>query len=119
MPYRIYYDQEPEPEHPLKRERPNAVASLFVHTAEWPDLDRIREAHGPTEIVDVTRVPIIPAIVVEVLCENADAAMALRIAWAEFCETSPYRPHIEAEREAWGRKLAEPEIADISPEWTV
>jgi hypothetical protein len=118
MHYRDLYDQQPEAEHPLKRERPDVVASLFVHRTEWSDLRRIREALGPTEIVGVKSVPIIPALTVEVLCQDADAAMALRIAWLEFCETSPHRPRSDEEREAWGRKLF-PQIADIPPEWTI
>ena len=118
MHYRDLYNQEPEPEHPLKRERSGAVASLFVHTVEWADLHRIREEHGPTEVVSVKRVPIIPAVSVEVLCADADAAMALRIAWAEFCETSPHRPRTDDEREAWSRKVL-PELANIPQGWTI
>jgi hypothetical protein len=119
MPHRSFYDQQPEPEHPAKRERPHAVASLFVHTAEWPDLDRIREVHGPTEIVRVRPVPIIPAFMIEVVCTDQSTALALMAPWLDYCATSPRRPRTEAEREALNRKLVEPEFANLPPDWTV
>jgi hypothetical protein len=119
MRYRDLYDQQPEPEHPLKRERPHAVASLFVHRTEWADLHRIWEAHGPTEIVGVKKVPFIPAVMIEVVCMDQSAALALMEEWLAYCTTSPHRPHTQQECEVWGRKLVVPEFADISPDWTI
>ena len=112
-----FYDYEPEPQHPAKRERPRDIASLDVHTAEWDDFHWICKIHGATEIVAVRKVPIIQAHDIDVLCKDADAAMALSIAWGEFCETSPHRPHSNEERENWGLKML-PEFANIPRDWT-
>jgi hypothetical protein len=72
-------DQEPEPDRPAKCERPHRVVALYVHKAEWDDFSRICQDHGSTEIVGITKVPIIPAFDVDVLCKDAEAAMALSI----------------------------------------
>jgi hypothetical protein len=117
MYYRDFYDYEPELQHPAKRDRPRDIASLYVHTAEWADFRRICEAHGAAQIVGVRKVRIIPAHDVEVLCQDADAAMALRMAWGEFCEISSHRPRTVQEREEWGLKVL-PEFANIPRDWT-
>jgi hypothetical protein len=117
MRYRDICDQEPEPEHPAKRERPRDIAALYVHEAEWDDLRRICQDHGSTAIIGVRKVPIIPAFDVDVRCEDAETAMALSIAWGEFCEISPHRPRTAKEREEWGLKVL-PEFANIPRDWT-
>ncbi len=111
-----FYDYEPEPEHPAKRERPRDIASLDVHTAEWDDFRRICKIHGATEIVGVRKVPIIQAHDIDVLCKDANAAMALSIAWGEFCATSPRRPHSKEEALEWGERYA-PDV-NIPRYWT-
>jgi hypothetical protein len=116
MRHRDFYDYEPEPEHPAKRERPRDIAALYVHKSEWDDFSRIRQDHGPTEIVGVRRVPIIPAFDVDVLCEDSAAARAVTIAWGEFCETSPHRPHGKEEALAWGEQFHP--YPDIARDWT-
>ncbi len=115
MRFGDFYDYEPEPQHPAKRKRPYDIASLYVHTAEWADFRRICEAHGATEIVAVRRVPLIPAHDIDVLCENAETALALMVAWGEFCEISPYRPHNKEEALAWGERHG-PEV-NIPRDW--
>ena len=116
MLYRDICDQEPESDHPAKREKPHSLVALYVHKAEGDDLRRICQDHGSTEIVGVKKVPIIPAFDVDVLCKDAEAAMALSITWGEFCETSPHRPRTEKEREEWGLKVL-PEFANIPRDW--
>lgn len=117
MRFGDFYDYEPEPQHPAKRERPRDIAALYVHTAEWANFRKICEAHGATEIVAVRKAPIIPAMDVDVLCRDAETALTLMVAWGEFCETSPYRPRTEKEQEEWGLKVL-PEFADIPRDWT-
>jgi hypothetical protein len=115
MRVRAFYDYEPEPEHPAKRNRPHHIASLYVHAAEQPDFHRICKAHGATEIVGVRKVPVIPAQDIDVLCSDTKAAMALMVAWSEFCETSPYRPHSKEEALAMAERHG-PEV-DIPRDW--
>lgn len=110
-----FYDEEPEPEHPAKRQRPTSIASLYVHVAEQPDFRRICKAHGAAEIVAVRKVPVIQAHDIDVLCKNAGTALELMVAWGEFCETSPHRPHSKEEALAWGERHA-PKL-DIPPDW--
>lgn len=104
MRYYDLYDHEPEPEHPAKRARPRDITSLYVHTAEWDDFRRICKIQGAADIVSVRKVPIIQAHDIDVLCKNADAAMALSIAWGEFCKTSPHRPHSKEDAIARGER---------------
>ena len=110
-------DQEPEPDHPARRERPHSIVALYVHKAEWDDFSRICQEHGSTAIVGVKKVPIIPAFDVDVLCKSAEAAMELSITWGEFCEISPHRPRTAKEREEWGLRVL-PEFANIPRDWT-
>jgi hypothetical protein len=117
MYYHDFHGDEPELQHRAKRDRPHDIAALYVHTAEWADFRRICEAHGGTEIVGVRKVPIIPAHDIDVLCKDAGTAMALRIAWSEFCEISPHRPRTAEESEEWGLKVL-PEFATIPRDWT-
>jgi hypothetical protein len=102
MYYRDFHGDEPEHRHPARRERPRDIASLYVHTAEWAEFRRICEAHGATEILAVRKVPVIPAYAIDVLCKDSETALALMVAWGEFCETSPHRPHSKEEAFAWG-----------------
>ncbi len=115
MYYRDFHGDEPEHRHPARRERPRDIASLYVHTAEWADFRRICKAHGASQIVGVRKVPLIPAHDIDVLCRDADIAMALRIAWGEFCETSPHRPHSKEEALAWAERQG-PEV-NIPGDW--
>ncbi len=92
-----FYDYEPEPQHPAKRERPHNIASLYVYTTEWADFRRICDEHGATEIVAVRKIPIILAHDIDVLCTDPETALALMVAWGEFCKTSPHRPHSKEE----------------------
>ncbi len=108
-------DYEPVPEHPAKRNRPHDIASLYVHTAEQDDFRRICKAHGVSEIVAVRKVPIIPAHDIDVLCKDADAALTLMVAWGEFCETSPHRPHSKEEALAKGQWQGP--VMDIPRDW--
>jgi hypothetical protein len=111
----LYGDHLPTPEHPAKSARPRYIASLYVHEPEWKDLDTIRSQHGVTEIVGVTPLPIIPAMQVEVLCQDSDTAFALMDAWSAYSETSPHRPHSQEVAIEWGKQF-EP-YGDIPPEW--
>jgi hypothetical protein len=113
---RDFDDYEPEPDHPAKHERPHSVVALYVHKAEWEDFSGICQDHGPTEIVGIRKVPIIPAFDVDVLCKDAGAAMRLTAAWGEFCETSPHRPHSKEEALAWGEQFNP--FPDIPRDWT-
>ena len=114
MHFRDFYDHEPEPEHPTKLQRPRDIASLYVHTAEWADFRRICDAHGATQIVGVRKVPVIPAHDIDVLCHDAETALALMVAWGEFCETSPHRPHSK-EALAWAERHGTE--VDIPRDW--
>jgi hypothetical protein len=109
MRYRhLYYDYAdyiPLPEHPAKSARPRDIASLYVHKAERQNLDAIRSQHGVTEIVGVTPLPIIPAMQVEVLCQDSDTAFALMDAWSAYSETSPHRPHSQGDAIEWGKQF--------------
>jgi hypothetical protein len=87
----MYYHELPTPEHPAKRSRPRDITKLFVHKAEWADMQSIRSAHGPNEVIDGDKFPVIDAFVIEVLCANSSAAFALLEAWLIYCETSPHR----------------------------
>ena len=109
------FDYIPGPEHPATRERPRDIAPLYVHHAEWQDLDAIRSQHGETHIVDVRPVLIIPAATVRVLCKDMDTALALMDAWATYCETSPHRPHSKEEALEWGKQFAP--YGEIPPDW--
>ncbi len=115
MHFRNFYDHEPEPEHPAKRERPHDIASLYVHTAEWADFRRVCGAHGANEIVAVRKVPVIPAHDIDVLCTDPETAMALMVAWGEVCKTSPHRPHSKEEALAWAERHG-PKV-DIPRDW--
>src|SRR5215207_9474996 len=64
-------------EHPAQRERPCDIAGLFVLKTEWPDLNAICAAHGGAKIIEVKTVPIIPAVLVDVLCADSATAVAL------------------------------------------
>ena len=115
MHFRDFYDYKPELQHPAKRESPHDIASLYVHNAEWADFRRVCAAHGATEIVAVRKMPIIPAHDIDVLCEDAETALALMVAWVEFCETSPHRPHSKEEALAWGERYRTE--VDIPRDW--
>ncbi len=91
-----YYDEEPEPEHPIKRERPQDIASLFVMKAELADLRSIVVPLGST-IVGVKQVTPTPSFLIEVLCPDSEARFALDDAWATYCAASPHRPHTKEE----------------------
>jgi hypothetical protein len=88
----MYYHELPMPEHPAKRSRPRSITKLYVHKAEWADMQAIRSAHGSNEIIGVEKFPVIDAWVIEVLCDNPSAASALLRAWNTHCESSPHRP---------------------------
>jgi hypothetical protein len=88
----MYHHELPTPKHPAKRSRPRNIAKLYVHKAEWADMQTIRSAHGSNEIIGSERFPVIDAFVLEVLCDSPSAAFALLGAWNTYCETSPYRP---------------------------
>jgi hypothetical protein len=102
--------------HPAKRERPHCIAKLFVHKAEWTDMQAICAAKCSTQIIDVTKVPIIPAFEVHVLCSDPNTARALTMAWLEYCESSPHRPHGKDEALAWGEQYIP--FPYISRDWT-
>jgi hypothetical protein len=87
----MYYHELPTPEHPAKRSRPRDITKLYVHKAEWADMEAIRSAHGSNEIIDGDKFPVIDAFVIEVLCANPSAAFALLEAWLTYRETSPHR----------------------------
>lgn len=109
------FDYIPGPEHPAKRERPRNIARLYVHKAEWKDLDTILSRHGETHIVDVRPVPIIPAIMVEVLCRDSHSALALMVDWVDYGNASPHRPHNKEKAEEWGKQFAP--YGEIPPNW--
>lgn len=92
-------------QHPAKNTRPSDIARLYVHKAEWPDLQAMCASHEPCSIIGIEPVVMIPAFFVEVLCQDSDAAFALALAWYDFCQTSPHRPHTKEEALAWGRQF--------------
>ena len=87
----MFYHELPMPEHPAKRSRPRDITKLYVHKAEWADMKALLSAHGPNEIIDGDKFPVIDAYIVEVLCANPSTAFALLAAWLTYCETSPHR----------------------------
>lgn len=101
--------------HPARRERPHCIAKLYVHKAEWSDMQAVCAEKGRTQIIDVTKVPIIPAFDVHVLCTDPDTARALTLAWLEYCDTSPHRPHGKDEAHAWGEQYNP--FPDIPRDW--
>jgi hypothetical protein len=86
----MYHHEPPMPEHPAKRSRPRNIAKLYVHKAEWADMQAIRSTHGNSQIINVEKFPVIDAFVLEVLCDNPSAAFALLKAWTTYCEASPH-----------------------------
>lgn len=110
----MYYN-ELEPIHPAKRERPECIAKLYAHKAEWDDLqDMIRE-HGPAEIIGIEPVFILPTFTIEVLCQDGETAFALMGTWLAYSETSPYRPHGMEEAIDWGQQFSS--CVGISTDW--
>lgn len=89
---------------------------LFVYKAEWADMQAVCAEQGRTQIIDVTAVPIIPAFEVHVLCSDSDTARALTMAWLEYCELSPYRPHGKDEALSWGEQYTL--FPHIPRDWT-
>jgi len=88
----MHHPELPMLEHPAKRSRPRDITKLYVHEAEWADMEAIRSAHGSNDIINVEKFPVIDAWVIKVLCDNPSAASALLRAWNTHCETSPHRP---------------------------
>jgi hypothetical protein len=87
----MFYHELPTPEHPAKLSRPRDISKLYVHQAEWADMEAIRLTHGHNDIIDGHKFAVIDAYIVEVLCASPSAAFALLEAWLTYCETSPHR----------------------------
>jgi hypothetical protein len=54
----MYHHELPTPEHPAKRSRPRDITKLYVHKAEWADMQAIRSAHGSNQIIGVEKFPV-------------------------------------------------------------
>jgi hypothetical protein len=91
--------------YPANHSRPDCIAVLSVYPGEQADMQAIRAQHGPTQIIDARRVPIIPVKEVYVQCQDAQTARALDDAWWTFTETSPHRPHSMEEALVWGEQF--------------
>jgi len=103
-------------QHPAKRTRPGDIARLYVHETEWSDLQAMCVSYKPCAIIGIEPVVMIPTFFVEVLCQDLGAAFALALAWYNYCQTSPHRPHSKEEALAWGRQFnAHP---GIPSDWT-
>jgi hypothetical protein len=87
----MFYHKLPTPKHPAKRSRARDITKLYVHKAEWADMEALLSAHGSNEFIDGEKLPVIDAYIVEVLCANPSAAFALLEAWLTYCVTSPHR----------------------------
>jgi hypothetical protein len=105
-------DQEPEPDHPARREeapqhrRPSMSTRLNGRTSAESARSTARPRSSGQEGA------IIPAFDVDVLCKSAEAAMELSITWGEFCEISPHRPQHREVAGGMGLKVL-PEFANI------
>jgi hypothetical protein len=86
----MHYHELPAPEHPAKRERPRDIARLYVLKAEWADVKAILTTHGPCEIIDGRKLPVIPGWDIEVLCSDPSTAQAVMVAWNNYIRTSPH-----------------------------
>src|SRR4051794_39872656 len=102
--------------HPAKHNQPQCSARLSVFRGERSALDAICEKYGPTQIIGVEKVPMIPACEIEVLCRDAQTARALEDAWWRYGETSPHRPHGEKECMEWGKQFNP--FPNIPKDWT-
>lgn len=109
------FDYEME-NYPATHSRPDCIAILSVYPGEQADMQAIRAQHGPTQIIDGRRVPIIPVQEVYVQCQDAQTARALDDAWWTYAETSPHRPHGEEECLAWGAQFNP--FPNIPRDWT-
>jgi hypothetical protein len=94
-----------------------------VHEGDEPDAlvdfleaEPLCKVYGPTFMVGVKRVPLIPAFEIEMLCRDAQTARALADAWWAYCKTSPHRPHGKEECLAWGEQYNP--FPDIPRDWT-
>jgi hypothetical protein len=87
----MYHHELPTPEHPAKRSRPQDIARLNVLKTEWDSLELILARHGPCEIIDSKPMPVVAGRMIEVLCRDADTALAVMVAWTDYLYTSPYR----------------------------
>jgi hypothetical protein len=110
------YYEPIDPEHPARRERPGDIANLYVFEAEMPDLEAMCEAHGPTVMVGVKKLSLIPAYEIAMLCRDTQAARALSTAWWDYCEMSPHRPHGKEECLAWGEQFNP--FPNLPRDWT-
>jgi hypothetical protein len=63
----------------------------------------------------MTPLLIIPAMQVEVLCQDSHTAFALMDAWAAYCETSAHEPRSKEEAIEWGKQFKP--YGHIPPEW--
>lgn len=87
----MFYHELPTPEHPAKRNRTRDIARLNVLETEWADMKTILSTLGPCEIIDGKPMPVVSGWVIEVLCQDADTALAVMVAWSEYLSTKPNR----------------------------